>query len=65
MKLIYVTIPVVVKDSKKAYVVKDEADLYYQIMQDEKAFEKEVWFSKPEKTKDGKELKFHEMSENW
>lgn len=68
MKLIYVKIPVVT-DYLRAYVVSQdnsEEDLLKQLEKDKAVFEKEaVWFQKPEKTSDGKGLKFHQMSDDW
>lgn len=63
MKLIYVKIPVIEMQTK-AYVVEDEADLMSQIFEDNARFDATMWYAKPEKTKDGKELKFHELNEH-
>ena len=68
MKLIYVTIPLVIKDTKKAYLVSEKcpnADLDEQLAKDKLIFEEELWFSKPEKTPDGKSLKFHQLNDDW
>ena len=68
MKLIYVKIPRVMEVTK-AYMVMDSNDLVNEFLKYQANFEKDVqetkWYQKPEKMPNGKDLKFHEMSEDW
>lgn len=63
MKLIYVKIPIVTEITR-AYIVKDAEELEAKLELDGQYFKQTAnWYTKADK--DGKELKFHELSKDW